>query len=192
MITSTHAQDLPLLEGLRDGKAESIDRIYSACFRQVRVMIANNAGTEDDAKDVFQDAMMALYRRLQDGDFALTCKLSSYLQVICRNLWTTRLRNRPLTTTTEMIDTEQVLLDDNVVRDITENDQRNLMYRHFDALPDDCKKILGLFFNKESMAEIARQMESTEAYMKKRKFLCKTRLIEMIKSDPVYNELLNG
>jgi RNA polymerase sigma factor (sigma-70 family) len=192
MITSAHTKDLPLLEGLRDGKADSIDRIYTACYRQVRVMITNNAGTEEDAKDIFQDAMMALYRRLQDDDFALTCKLSSYLQVVCRNLWLSRLRNQPEVTTTEKIGDELVQLDNTVIQEITSTDQRNLMYKYFEALPDDCRKILALFFDKVPMADIAEELKSTEAYIKKRKFLCKSRLVEQIKADPVYKELLNG
>lgn len=192
MITSAHAQDFPLLEGLRDGKADSIDMIYTACYRQVRVMITNNTGTEDDAKDIFQDALMALYRRLQDGDFALTCRLSSYLQVICRNLWMSRLRNQPVMATMEKISAERVQLDNTVIQEITSTDQRNVMYKHFEALPDDCRKILGMFFDKVSMADIAIELKSTEAYIKKRKFLCKSRLVEHIKADPVYKELRNG
>jgi RNA polymerase sigma factor (sigma-70 family) len=191
MITSAHTNDLPLLEGLRDGRADSIDLIYTTCYRQVRVMITNQTGTEDDAKDIFQDAMMALYRRLQDGDFALTCKLSSYLQVVCRNLWLYRLRSQPEMTTMEKIGNESVQLDNTVIEEITSIDQRNLMYKHFDALPEDCRKILTLFFDKVPMANIAAALKSTEAYIKKRKFLCKSRLVEQIKADPVYKELSN-
>ncbi len=192
MITAAHTKDLLLLEGLREGKADSIDRIYTVCYRQVRVMITNNAGTEDDARDIFQDAMMALYRRLQDDDFALTCKLSSYLQVVCRNLWLYRLRNQPEMTTMEEIGDERVQLDNTVIEEITLTDQRNLMYKHFEALPEDCRKILAMFFDKVPMADIATALKSTESYIKKRKFLCKSRLVEQIKADPVYKELRHG
>lgn len=191
MITTTHAQDLPLLEGLREGKAGSIERIYEQCYRQTRMMIQKNSGTEEDAKDIFQDALMALYRRLKEGNFELTCKLSSYLQIVSRNLWRARIRNRPVMTTTDQIGDEHVELDGSVIEEILGNDRRKLLYKHFDSLPDDCRQILGLFFKKTSMAEIASQMESTEAYMKKRKFICKSRLIEWIKADPLYKELLN-
>lgn len=192
MISSTHAEDIPLLEGLREGDAASTDRIYAGCYSQVRVMILKNSGTEDDAKDIFQDAMMALYRRLKERDFELTCKLSSYLQVISRNLWLSKLRNQPLMTTTEMIGEERVQLDSAVIDEMTGNDQRNLLYKHFETLPEDCRKILNLFFNKISMSDIAAEMDTTEGYIKKRKFLCKSRLIERIKADPFYNELRNG
>jgi hypothetical protein len=66
------------------------------------------------------------------------------------------------------------------------------MYKHFEALPDNCRKILALFFDKVPMADIAAELQSTEAYIKKRKFLCKSRLVEQIKADPVYKELRNG
>lgn len=192
MITTVHAQDLPLLEGLQNGDSESINTIYTLCFSHVQKMIQRNNGEADDAKDIFQDSLMALYRRLKEGDFSLTCKLSSYLLVVCRNLWRTRLRNNQMITTTENIGEEQVVLDNSVIANILESDRRSLLYKHFDALPEDCRKILGLFFQKIPMAEIAQKMESTEAYMKKRKFVCKSRLIDRIKADPLFKELKNG
>lgn len=192
MITTAHAEDLSLLNGLKEGRREATDEIYRRCYNQVRVMIMKNSGSSEDARDIFQDAMLALYQRLQQGDFNLTCKLSSYLQVMCRNLWRTKSRNVSMTTTTEKIDNEIVDLDARVLERMADREQRNLMYRHFNELSDDCKRILELFFSKTPMKEIAEKLETSEGYIKKRKHVCKSRLMENIQSDPLFNELING
>ena len=192
MITTAHDSDLSLLNGLMKGDGPSIDSIYAACYNQVRIMIKDHKGSTEDAKDVFQDAMLVLYRRLHEGDFNLTCKLSSYLQVVSRNLWRSRTRRTPMVALSEKVEKETVLLDESVIEEMINNDKRGLLYKHFDNLERGCKKILELFFLKVRMAEIARRINSTEAYVKKRKFICKSRLIEAIKSDPMYQELKNG
>ena len=192
MITTAHADDLPLVEGLREGQREATEQIYSRCFNQVRVMIQNNSGTEDDARDIFQDALIALYRRLQQDDFTLTCKLSSYVQVMCRNLWRTKIRNVQMTTATEKIENEVVDLDARVLDQMAESEKRNLMYKHFNELSDDCKRILELFFAKVPMKEIAEKLDTSEGYIKKRKHVCKSRLMSNVQSDPMFKELING
>ena len=191
MITTAHAEDLSLLEGLRAGDREATDQIYARCYNQVRVMIDKASGSSEDARDVFQDAMLALYRRLQQGDFELSCKLSSYVQVMCRNLWRTKLRDTRMTTATEQIDNEVVDLDPRVIKQIEDREKRNLMYKHFDALSDDCRQILEMFFSKVPMAKIAEVLETSEGYIKKRKYVCKTRLMDQIRNDPAFKELAN-
>lgn len=192
MITTAHAQDAELLEGLKRSDNRSIDAIYAGCFNQVRIMVMKNNGSADDAQDVFQEAMVALYRRLHKDDFELTCKLSSYLHVVSRNLWKMQLRKRRGTKSLEDEVTEVVDLDGFVEEQIEMAERYQLLYKYFDRLSDDCRKILELFFKKVTMAQIAQQVGSTEGYIKKRKFICKKRLVDAVKADPAYEELING
>lgn len=192
MITTAHDNDLLLLNGLMKGDSKAIDTIYDGCFNQVRIMIKDHKGSADDAKDVFQDAMMVLYRRLHEGDFNLTCKLSSYLQVICRNMWRSKSRRTPMVSLSEHVGPDHVDLDDSIIDQMINSDKQNLMHKHFEVLESGCKKILALFFQKVPMKKIAEEINSSESYVKKRKFICKSRLIEQIKSDPLYKELKNG
>lgn len=192
MISTAHDSDLPLLKGLMEGDNTAINEIYDCCYNQVRIMIHDNSGSSDDAKDVFQDAILAVYRRLHEGDFNLTCKLSSYLQVICRNLWRSRNRRTPMVSLSVLVGKETVDLDDNVIEQMISSDKRNLLYKHFETLEKGCKRILEMFFRKVPMAQIAKEIDSTEAYVKKRKFVCKSRLVDLIKADPLFKELQNG
>ena len=54
-------------------------------------LVVSNNGTEQEAKDVYQEAVIAFYERIRDKDFALTCKIKTYLYAVCRRLWLKRL-----------------------------------------------------------------------------------------------------
>ena len=70
------------------------------------------------------------------------------------------------------------------------NEQYYLYRKKFAELGKDCKKILSLFLKKVSMAEIMKIMEhSSISYTKKRKFMCKQKLIRLIQGDESYQEL---
>ncbi|WP_431215013.1 RNA polymerase sigma factor [Puia sp. P3] len=49
-------------------------------------LILNNSGYPDDARDIFQEAMIVLYEKVRSGTFELNCQLKTYLYSVCRRL----------------------------------------------------------------------------------------------------------
>ena len=94
MITTRHAKDSELLVGLQRSDPASVRAIYDLALPAVINYICENSGNEADARDVFQEALIALFTRLGQADFNLTCTLKSCLRIMCRHLWLTRLRRR--------------------------------------------------------------------------------------------------
>ena len=52
----------------------------------VKLVISNN-GSEEEAKDVYQEAFIVFWQKAVGGNFTLTSKISTYLYSICLNLW---------------------------------------------------------------------------------------------------------
>ena len=92
MIEAQSAIDQKLLEGLLASDNQSITRVYDLALPAVIRWVKENNGSESDARDIFQEALIALFQKLETGDFKLTCTLKSFLRIMCRNLWLTRLR----------------------------------------------------------------------------------------------------
>ncbi len=178
-----------LLEGILSADHRSIQRVYDQALPQVIRWIAENHGTEQDARDVFQEAMLALFRRLERGDFTLSCTLTSYLRIICRNLWLTRLRDAKKFQLSPLEDAEAADLSQDMLEQLGQTERQQLFFKHFDALGSNCRRILSLFFDKTPLAEIARKMKTSEGYIKKRKFECKEKLVKSIQRDPLFSEL---
>jgi len=190
MIKAQYNKDQELLEGLLQADTITIQAVYDLALPGIIIWVVENRGTEADARDIFQEALLSLYKRLAEGDFSLTCQLKSYLRIMCRNLWMTRLRdNKKLSPLTE--EEMKIRLDSSVLQLIEQTEKRKLFLKYFDLLETGCKQILSLFFQKTPIKTIAKQLNSTENYIKKRKFLCKERLIKAVQNDPLFKELVD-
>lgn len=188
-ISTTNENDTKLLEGIVAADSKVIVQVYDLALPAVIMWVRENSGTEADARDIFQEAMIALFQKLQKADFDLTCTLRSFLQIMCRNLWLTRLRNRKKTELKPMAVEEDVVLEEDILQLLETSERNQLFFKHFDQLEEKCKQILSWFFDKVPMAEIAKRLNTSLGYIKKRKFVCKSYLIKAVQNDPIFDEL---
>lgn len=189
MIEAQSAVDKKLLNGLLNAEHKVVREVYDLALPSVIHWVKENNGTETDARDIFQEALIALLQKLEKGDFKLSCTLKSFLRIICRNLWLTRLRNRGKIQGTPMNDVENIQLDDDLEKRIEQSERSQLFYQHFDTLGENCRKILQWFFDKVPLKTIAERLGSSEGYIKKRKFICKEKLIKAVQADARFKEL---
>ena len=191
MIKAQNQTDQKLLEGVLSADNQSIRQIYDTVLPSVIQWVKENNGTESDARDIFQEAIITLFRKVEEGNFTLTCTLKSFIRIMCRNLWLTRIRNNKKFTGTRLEDVEQVSLEKNMVERLEQSEKQQLFFKHFDALGDNCKKIMQWFFEKIPLKKIAEKLDTSESYIKKRKFICKEKLVKAIQADAKFNELKN-
>jgi len=84
--------DVVLLQMLRRDEGISFKMLYSVGFPIISGYITTNAGTKEDAEDVFQEAIIVLWKKIRNPDFELTCSLKTFLFAIAKNIWLNRLR----------------------------------------------------------------------------------------------------
>jgi len=191
MIKAQNRQDEQLLNGLLNADNQSITNVYDLALPSIIQWVKDNNGTEADARDVFQEALIALFQKLENGDFELTCTLKSFIRIMCRNLWLSRLRNKGKFKGSSLGDIEPVELDASMQEQIERSEKEQLFFKHFDALGENCQKILQWFFDKVPLKKIAENLNTSENYIKKRKFICKEKLVKAIQNDAIFNELKN-
>ena len=191
VLKSTNDIDSQLLKGVLKADNRSIQQLYDLALPSVISWVEENSGTEADARDIFQEALIGLFRKLENGDFTLTCTLKSFLRIMCRNLWLTKLRDGKKYKASPLEGVEEVSLDKDVVERLEHSERHRLFFKHFDNLGESCRKILSLFFDKIPLTEIAQQLDTSENYIKKRKFQCKEQLVKAVQGDPVFLELKN-
>ncbi len=189
MIKSIHAKDRLLLEGIANGDTQQIAAVYDLILPAIIQWIKQNNGSEQDARDVFQEAILALYGRVRQGDFELTCSLKSYLMVVCRNLWLNQLRRQKKVVPLDQDSKEEEVLDNGIHQAMEQTEKGRLFVKHFLALGKDCQEILSAFFAKIPFRKIAEEKGTSEGYLKKKKFKCKERLLQAVQADPLFEEL---
>ena len=80
-----------ILHEIRNNNEVALRELYKNYYPMVFNLICANNGTEQEAKDIYQEAVIAFYERAQQPDFVLTCKIKTYLYAVARRLWLKRL-----------------------------------------------------------------------------------------------------
>ncbi|MDX1409690.1 MAG: hypothetical protein R3330_16190, partial [Saprospiraceae bacterium] len=67
MSSSTPHPDQPLVDGLLNADGAVIDEIYRRYFPGVLRHVTRNSGRAADAKDIFQECLLTVYRKKGAG-----------------------------------------------------------------------------------------------------------------------------
>lgn len=159
--------DQEIIEYLRASRYQkALNGLYHV-LPSVKKYIAANSGSVDDAKDIFQDALVVLYKKAQNSAFVLSVPLKTFLQAIVKNLWLQELRRRnKMPLTAEPSDLVDVAPE--------EGKNFDLATAAFNLLGEKCRQLLILFyFKKKSFREIALALSfGDEKTAKNQKYRC--------------------
>ena len=166
--------DQKLIELLKADKTDkAFYKLYSG-YAQVEKLVLSKGGTKSDAQDVFQEALIVLYKKVKATDFTLTSKLSTYLYSVSRFLWKDELikSNRM-----KSADFELDFLEDEIdeLEKIKENEIKlKQVEQILTTISKKCQEILQMFYYKSfSMKEIAKEMGYTsERIARTQKYKC--------------------
>lgn len=171
-------QELLLLKGLASNDKASVEAIYRTNYTVIQSFILNNTGTVDDARDVFQEAMVVLYEKSKDSSFSLNCQIRTYLYSVCRRLWLKRLQQlNKYSTQVESLE-ELVPVEEEVEEHEKKNADFLLMEQAMGKIGEPCKSLLDAYYiQKKSMQDIAAEFGYTNAdNAKTQKYKCLVRL----------------
>lgn len=185
--TNVRYSDEAILEGIRLRSYRIIEHVYDECFPLIKYMVVRNLGEAEDATDVFQDTMVALYSQIREGNLVLTCSFRTYLYSVSKNIWLNKLRNRQMEAIVFRDVANTIELEEEMLINLYDLEIEKIRkYRqHFFTLGNDCQMILRLYVEKKSMREIAEIMGyKSERYAKLRKYMCKEELKKRIMNDP--------
>lgn len=170
--------DNALLKGLANHDTKVIEILYKQHFGLIQSFIIQNNGSCDDARDVFQDAMIVLYEKAKDEGFLLTAQIKTYIYSICRRLWLKKLQKKQkfqggITDLLEDIPVEEgIELKEKLDKDF------EIMDIAMKSLGEPCKSLLESYYIlKKHMLEIAEDFGYTNAdNAKNQKYKCLLRL----------------
>lgn len=76
-----------LLEALRRGEDWAYRYLYKNCYPPIKRYVLVQGGSEDDANEVFQEAIIVLFNNLSYPSFELKAKACTYLYPIAIRKW---------------------------------------------------------------------------------------------------------
>lgn len=165
-----------IFERIQKGDEKALEFIYKKYFRMMTKLVITNSGTEEEARDVYQDALVVFWQKATSGNLVLTSKISTYIYSICQNLWRKEL-DRKKRLSNEEKDTAETT-------DLDGPEREKIIARCLEQLGETCRKVLMYYYFEElSMQEIASKLgfANTDT-AKTKKYKCKQKLDELVKA----------
>jgi RNA polymerase sigma factor (sigma-70 family) len=166
--------------------------IYKKCFPIVQNNILLNSGTVEDARDIFNDAILIVYRKLEKEQMVLNCNFCSFIYSICKNLWLKFLERKKVNYRylNSYENRPSQINGIGFVEEMEDQEQYCLMYKYIGRLDEKCKNILLMYFAEKSCSEMSAKLDiSNSDLVRKLKYKCKEKLAKMIRQDPMYKEI---
>jgi len=169
-------KDIKTIEALKVNLGGAYKGLYREYFGMVNHFVLKNSGSDEDAKDVFQETMVALFEWVNQPNFKLQAALSTLIYSIARNVWLKQLRGKK--SNVRVKDFEQYTKIEEDEFDQSQEEKIGLLEKALDKLGEPCKGILHRFYYlKESMKVIAAAYNYSNAeHAKAQKYKCVQRL----------------
>lgn len=178
-------KDQEIFERICQGEEKALEFLYKKYYRMMTKLVITNSGTEQEAKDIYQEALVVFWQKAVSGKLVLTSKISTYLYSVCQNLWRKELDRKRRLSREEKDDVEYIEHDkkerakiiNQCIRQLGEKCQKVLMYYYFDGM---------------SMQEIADKLGFANTNTAKtKKYKCKKKLDELVKTQFTESDFLD-
>ena len=175
--------DLEIIELIRKKSHHAaIGKLYDY-FPKIKSLIRSKGGTNDDAKDVFQESIIIFCRKASADSFQLTASIGTYLYSVGWHLWKDTLKKRNRNIIMDELTGDKLVSQDDLQEHFEKEEKFNYLDKILLEISEKCQKIFRLYyFQKQSMKEIAQQLGfGSEQTAKNQKYKCLERAKEMAK-----------
>jgi len=187
--------DSNILKWLNSDTESDIDKglncLFGKCEKTILKFIIANNGSEDDAKDVIQDAIIVFYEQVRNKNLILDCSINTYIYSVSRNLWLKNIKYR-----SKFVKDVSgfIAIDDELTEDFDDEIRNKEFIKLFNELGESCRDILiYYYYEKLSMKEIMNRMNyKSEQAAKNKKHKCLNYLREIVHKNKVFKNYINN
>ena len=177
-LVNSNLTEQALIRGLSVNDKSAVEIIYSDNYGVIQNLILNNNGSEEDAKDIFQEALIVLYEKSKSVEFELNCQIKTYLYSVSKRLWLKRLQKNSRYELQSNGFEETVYVEDDIGVHEKRNNEYGMMEFAMSHIGEPCKSILEAYYiRKQNMQEIVEHFGYTNSEnAKNQKYKCLVRL----------------
>lgn len=177
--------------GLRSHDKTILRSIYKEFIPKVRRHVIRFGGTIEDAEDILQDALIVIYKKLEDDSFTIKVSFGAYLMGVCKFISRKKIQKK--------LENPVTFAEDEALIDIKANDiettlveqEKNELYEaYLGKLGELCQRLLEMIFTQVDTNQIATTLNLSNAHtVRNRKYRCLKELKKLIQKDAIYKEL---
>jgi RNA polymerase sigma factor (sigma-70 family) len=185
--------DQKYIEALLTHDQRLTSEIYQRFAPGMRAFLLSRGCNEEDAGDIFQDALIDIYKLAHDKQFVLTCPFEPFLLLVCKRKFFNKTKKTSLHVVTNGEDDAFTHIpgDANVSAEEHANqmDKEQLVMKVLDQM-GNCKEVILKSMLKKPQEEVAEELGMTYAYFRKRKSNCMGELSELVQNHPSFKNLV--
>ncbi len=186
-----------ILRKFADKDHRVLELVYKKNYPSVLHYILKNSGDENDARDIFQEALLATWLNVSEGRFTTQSgsSLGGYIFQIARFKWLDKLKSTTHRSVMRIVSNDIA----QVAESETEMELRHLqetriaeMESMYQNLGEKCKAILTRFYyEKKSLAEIGAELDYDPDTLRTLKYRCMMQLRKMYDAKKAVNKKQN-
>lgn len=178
---------LKTLEGIKRRDADVLKAVYKDYYPKVMGYILKCGGTTDDAKDIFQETILAIYKLVDTNKLDIQKDFGSYIIGIARRLYSKQLQKKNIHSNYLNRENFEHLEDHPSDVELENERELFLIRKYILKLGEECRKVLMWSAEGLSNTKIALKIGyKSEKTVRTKKYKCKSYLISLIKKDPKY------
>jgi RNA polymerase sigma factor (sigma-70 family) len=177
-------EDQKIVKLIQLGKQDKAFLKLYKSYPKVHKLIISKGGSNEDAKDIFQEALIIFYEKARQKDFQLTAAISTYLYSVCRFLWKDQLVKKKGNPTAEF-SSNLSSADETELQEVLKKEEQFIkMETVLNQIGEKCLELLQLFYYKGlRMKEIASKLGlKSEKIAKNQKYKCLERAKQKVQS----------
>jgi RNA polymerase sigma factor (sigma-70 family) len=179
-----------VIAAIKDGRDDKVlGDLYEYVLPKVTAFIRTNNGSDDEAFDVFQDAIVILFKQVTLGKYDEQYDVGGFVYSVCRNLWINRVKkiNKHVSTDSSLNELETK----SHLDELYDEEKRKVVEYLFGKLDFKCKELLTLSIYKHlTMEDIALRLGfASENAAKTANYRCKKKMMELVKESKLFEEV---
>jgi RNA polymerase sigma factor (sigma-70 family) len=176
------------IDGIINGNSRIINEVYDNYIPKISEYIRRKGGNIEDAQDVFQEAIMVIFKKAQITGFELKSSFYAFLFGICRNIWLQKII--PQTKKKKRIPAMNTVVLTNQDEEEIRRERFKIYEECLQLLSPSNRMVLELSAQELSNKEIAEKMGiESHGYLRIKKMRAKKELTILIQKHPMYEEL---
>ncbi|MDP9081885.1 MAG: sigma-70 family RNA polymerase sigma factor [Bacteroidota bacterium] len=168
------------------GREQLFIALYKSTFPSIASYISKMGGSFDEAKDIFQDALVIYYEKAVNSDLIIKTNEKAYLLGISKHLWLRKFKGDMLNTSIDGID---ISLDE-----IDEQPSESKLMHFLETAGKKCMELLrSFYYDQVPLGDAAKQFGfSGVRSATVQKYKCLEKVRETIKEKSLtYEDFLN-
>ena len=169
---------------------KALELLYQKSMGKIKKMTKDLGGSNEDALDVFQEAVLVIVRKVKTKEFDFTYDVDAYLYTVSKRMMINK-RKRD-----NRIEYKEAFEDHMVGRDVQQHEKTQQNHQSlmdiFSLLGEKCKTLLkSIFIEELNTEELLLKFEISSAdVLKTNKSRCKKKLLDLMNKQPHLKQLL--